>query len=239
MIRETNAGGVVLLSGDRHLGEIMCSTDAISYPLFECTASGFNQGSKNWRPPEKSRFRIGGMPYGDNFGTLLIDWEQANPKLTLQLRDEAGEVQAAHSFRLGMLQPKQEKKPNPKAKSKESDKPKDEPKRPEGVLSAEEALAKNVGDEVQVQFTVNGGRAVSMGKRILLNSDKDFQSEKNLTVAINEKAMTGKFDKATFDTFKGKTVRIKGKLSKFQEKLQIQINDAKDNEIVELDKPKE
>ena len=232
LISETKAGGVVLLSGDRHLGEILVKTDAISYPLFECTASGFNQGSKNWRPPEKSQYRIGGMPYGDHFGTLLIDWNQANPKLTMQLRDEAGDVQIAHSFRLGMLQPKQERK------GATAQRPKDGSNLPDGFITPEEALKGKPGDEVKVQFTVAGGRAVSMGKRILLNSEKDFQSETNFTVAVNEKAMTGKYDKATYDTFKGKTIRVKGKLSTFQDRLQIQVDDAGSLEIVES-KPKE
>ena len=111
--------------------------------------------------------------------------------------------------------------------------------RRDGWTRPEEAMKKALGDEIQVQFTVAGGRAVSMGKRILLNSEKDFASEKNFTIAVNEKAMTGKFDKATFDTFKDKTIRVKGKLSEFQKKLQIQINDAKDIEIVEAEKPKD
>ena len=50
--------------------------------------------------------------------------------------------------------------------------------------------------------------------------------------------MTGGFDKATFDTFKGKTIRAKGKLSEFQKKLQIQIDDAANLEIVEPKKDK-
>ena len=241
LISETKAAGVVLLSGDRHLGEILVNTDAISYPLFECTASGFNQGTKNWRPPEKSQYRIGGMPYGDHFGTLLIDWNQANPKLTMQLRDESGDVQIAHSFRLGMLQSKQERKGTTaqKPKDKPADKPKDGSKQSDGFITPEEALKGKAGDEVKVQFTVAGGRAVNMGKRILLNSEKDFQNEKNFTVAVNEKAMSGKYDKATFDTFKGKTIRVKGKLTTFQDRLQIQVNDAKDLEIVDSEKPKE
>jgi alkaline phosphatase D len=230
LIVETKANGVVLLSGDRHLGEILCKADAVNYPLFEATASGWNQGSKNWRPPEKSKYRIGGMPYGDNFGSVLIDWEQANPKITLQLRDEFGDVQIAHSFRLGMLEDKQEKK-TPK-----DEKPKDEPKRPEGVLSPAEALTKAEGTEIEIQFSVAGGRAVSMGKRILLNSEKDFNNEKNFTVVVNEKAMTGAFNKANYDTFKGKTIRAKGKVSKFQNQVQVQINDEKNLKIVESDK---
>jgi alkaline phosphatase D len=233
VINETKANGVVLLSGDRHLGEILCKTDALTYPLFEATASGWNQGSKNWRPPEKSKYRIGGMPYGDHFGMVQIDWTQDNPRITLLLRDEFGETAMSHSFRLGMLVYKQDKK------APKDEKPKDEPKRPEGVISAAEALTKAEGTEIQVQFTVVGGRAVSMGKRILLNSDKDFNNEKNFTVAVNEKAMTGVYDKATFDTFKGKVIRVKGKLTKFQGKLQIQVDSEKMIEIVKEEKKEE
>ena len=80
---------------------------------------------------------------------------------------------------------------------------------------------------------VVGGRAVGGGKRILLNSDKDFGSDRNFTVVVNEKAMTGAFDKATYDTFKGKTIRAKGKVTVFKDAPQIQIDDAKALEIVD------
>jgi DNA/RNA endonuclease YhcR with UshA esterase domain len=82
-----------------------------------------------------------------------------------------------------------------------------------------------------------GGRLT--GKRILLNSEKDFKSDMNFTVVVNDKAWTGKFDKATYDTFKGKTIKAKGKLSTFNGALQIQINDEKDLEIVEAKKNEE
>ena len=70
----------------------------------------------------------------------------------------------------------------------------------------------------------------------LLNSEKDFNNEKNFTVVVNEKAMTGAFNKANYDTFKGKTIRAKGKVSKFQNQVQVQINDEKNLKIVESDK---
>ena len=61
----------------------------------------------------------------------------------------------------------------------------------------------------------------------MLNSEKDFRSDKNFTVVVNEKAMTGPYAKATFETFKGKTIRASGKLSVFQDKLQLQLDDEK------------
>lgn len=221
LIRDTRANGVIVLSGDRHLGELSVATDAIGYPLYDVTSSGFNQADKVWRAPEKNAHRVAAMPYGDNFGLVTVDWSAADPLVSLQLRDVAGEIVVRHTFPISLLQAKGE--------------PKDAPKLPEDVIGPEEAL-KKVGETVTVQMEVKSGRAVSMGKRILLNSDKDFRGEKNFTVVVNEKAMTGKYEKATFDTFKDKTVRVKGKVTEFQKRPQIEVNDAAALEVVEKEK---
>jgi len=214
VIRDTGATGVVVLSGDRHLGELSLDTTSVGYPLYDLTSSGFNQANKDWRAPEKNSHRVSAMPYGDNFGFITIDWT-ADPIVGLQLRDVTGEIVLKQTFPLSLL------KPDSKAV-----------KLPEGVLTPLEAI-KKVGQDVTVQMEVVGGRAVSGGKRILLNSDKDFNSDKNFTVVVNEAAMTGPFDKATYDTFKGKTIRAKGKVTLFKDAPQIQIDDAKLLEIVE------
>jgi len=218
VIRNTGATGVVILSGDRHLGELSLDTSSVGYPLYDLTSSGFNQASKEWRAPEKNSHRVAAMPYGDNFGFITLDWDAPSPIVGLQLRDVTGEIVLKQTFPISLL------KPDPK----EADKP----KVPEGVLTPLEAI-KKVGEEVTVQMEVVAGRAVSGGKRILLNSDKDFNSDKNFTVVVNEKAMTGKFEKATYDTFKGKTIRAKGKVTLFKDAPQIQIDDAKLLEIVD------
>jgi alkaline phosphatase D len=229
VIRESGAGGVIVLSGDRHLADISCDPKAVGYPLYDATSSGFNQGSLNYRNPEENKYRVGGMPWGNNFGVIQIDWAASSPLVTLQLRGEDGEVAAQARVPLSRLQ---------KGEVKPAAKPADPVKLPEGVLAPAEALKKAKGDEVTVQFEVAGGNTVSGGKRILLNSLKDFKSDDNFTVVVNEKAMTGKYEKATFDTFKGKTIRAKGKLSEFQKKLQIQIDDAAMLEIVEAKEEK-
>jgi alkaline phosphatase D len=224
LIRDTGAGGVVVLSGDRHLGELsMLPADGVGYPLYDFTSSGFNQATKEWRAVESNKHRVAGMPYGDNYGLISINWESNNPEISMQLRDVNGEVVIRHAV--------------PIAKLQAQDKPKDTPKipLPEGVITAAEAT-KKVGEEVTVQMEVIAGRAVSGGKRILLNSEKDFKSEKNLTVVLNEKGMTGKWEKATFDTFKGKTIRVKGKVTLFQKQPQIEVNEEKVLVIVEAKK---
>ena len=153
---------------------------------------------------------------------IAIDWAD-DPIISLQLRHDSGEIAIQSKVKLSKLRAMGDKEPAKPAVAL-----------PDGVLSPADALKKKAGDEVTVQFAVEGGRVV--GTRILLNSDKDFKSEKNFTVVVNDKALTGKLDKATFDTFKGKTIRAKGKHSTFQEKLQIQVSDEKDIEIVEVKK---
>ncbi|MBL8866944.1 MAG: hypothetical protein JNK93_15410, partial [Planctomycetia bacterium] len=62
--------------------------------------------------------------------------------------------------------------------------------------------------------------------------EADFRDEKNFTVVMNAKSREGTWKDATGDTFKGKTVRIKGKLSKFQNQIQIEVDDEKQVEVV-------
>jgi alkaline phosphatase D len=228
LLKDTKANGVVFLSGDRHLAELSMSQEAVSYPLYDITASGFNQANKAWRAPEKNRHRVAAMPYGNNFGLVTIDWtSETSPRLTLQLRDEEGEIVVRHAIRLGMLTPNE----NVAAKPKEP-KSNEEVKRPEGVLSPAEALKGKVGDEVTMQFEVKGGRVTADKRRLFLNSEADFRDEKNFTVVMNAKSREGTWKDATGDTFKGKTVRIKGKLSKFQNQIQIEVDDEKQVELV-------
>jgi alkaline phosphatase D len=210
VLRETNAGGVVILSGDRHHGELSLSTDLIGYPLYDLTSSGFNQASKTWRAPEANSHRVAAMPYGDNFGVVTVDWSKPDPVVGLELRGDDGRVALRQTFPLSLLRAKE-----PPAKL------------PAGVLTPAEARAR-VGATATVQFRVRGGRAVSGGKRLLLNSEADYRSAKNFTVVVNEAALAG----ATFDTYKGKTIRATGTVTKYQGQVEIVVSDAKQIEIV-------
>ena len=69
--------------------------------------------------------------------------------------------------------------------------------------------------------------------RILLNSEKDFRSEKNFTVVVGAAAMTGKLAGATFGTFKGKTVRVTGAVKKYKEQTEIEVTDEAQLEFIE------
>jgi alkaline phosphatase D len=219
LIRDTKANGVVILSGDRHLGELSMENKSIGYPLYDITSSGFNQGTKNWRAPEKSTHRVGSMPFGDNFGMVLIDWSGDDPRITLQLRDEDGDVMCGAKVRLSRLKPGAGPvavEPAPM-------------KLPDGVISPADA-AKKVGQKVTVQYTVlsTGGQA-----NLYLNSDKNFRAKENFAVVLTPKAKTGKWEKAAGDTFNGKIIRATGTVKSNKDAPQIDITDEKQLEIVE------
>lgn len=104
-IADAKAGGVMFLSGDRHLAEISVTDAGVGYPVFDVTSSGMNLTAKQWRPQETNRYRVASMNYGDNFGTIMVEWEKADPVVRLQIRDLDGAVVLQQAVRLSWLQP--------------------------------------------------------------------------------------------------------------------------------------
>lgn len=90
-----NATNVIILSGDRHLSEISLlppETDGGPfYPLYEVTSSGLNQTGL---PEEENRFRVEDTEIFNqpNFGLIEVDWEQEDPSIKLEIRDDRGKV---------------------------------------------------------------------------------------------------------------------------------------------------
>jgi len=105
LIRKTGAAGVIFLTGDRHLAELSMMDGGVGYPLFDLTSSSLNASSLRWRPLEVNRHRVGTMAWGDNFGTVLIDWNRDDPLITLQIREVDGEVAISRRIPLSVLQP--------------------------------------------------------------------------------------------------------------------------------------
>ena len=215
LIRSTGANGVVILSGDRHLAEISLDPKSVGYPLYELTSSGLNQASKNWREPEKNSKRVAGMPYGDNFGLITIDWNGDNPRLTMQIRDEDGDTACGVKVRLSTLKGAGGSAPA---------------NLPAGVLSPLEA-AKRAGETVTVQFVV---QSVGGTKTLYLNSRQDFKAKDNFTLALPEKVQTEMWTKANTEKLVGKAVRATGKVEVNMYGLaQIVIADEKSLAVVE------
>lgn len=217
LLRDTKANGAVILSGDRHLAEVSLDTKTLGYPLYDVTSSGLNQGSKTWRAPEKSSHRVASMPYGDNFGMVLIDWSGDDPRLTFQIRDEDGDTTCGVKVKLSTLKPGSAVAVDPPTPL------------PEGVISPAEA-AKKVGEKVTVQFTVlsTGGAT-----NVYLNSDKNFRAKENFAVVLTPKAKAGKWEKATGETFNGKVIRATGTVKSFKDAPQLDITDPAQLEIID------
>jgi alkaline phosphatase D len=88
-IARTRANGVVMLSGDRHIGAIYKETLGTPYPLFEMTSSGMTHPWKDAK--EAGPNRVGELFTELHYGMVELDW--AARAVKLQLRDAAGKVQ--------------------------------------------------------------------------------------------------------------------------------------------------
>jgi alkaline phosphatase D len=215
LIRRTGASGVVVVSGDRHLGEISVDSEAVGYPMYDITASGLNQATRNWRPVEPNAYRVAALPYGNHFGAIEIDWKVEPPVLRLQLRHEDGEIAIQSRVPLSELQAQPPELPLP-----------------EGISSPRQALALSEGTEVTVQFQVAGGRMLGNRARLLLNSQSDHRSPSNFTVVLNNAAMVGKFADVEAKTMMGKTIRAKGRITLYNSAKQLEVTSADQLEVV-------
>ncbi len=223
LIRDTKAGGVVVLSGDRHLAELSVMDAGIGYPLYDLTSSGLNQGYvKGWRAQEVNRHRVATMNTGHNFGLVTIDWDRPDPLIRLQIRDESGEVTIQEKVPLSVLQPGV-------LKSKGSQRAR---------LATGELLTKDVIEKyldkrctVELQVTATGASATL----VFLNSASDRQSEDNFTVVL-DKAAQAKLKEAGVTVprthYEGKSIRATGVLSLFRERPQIIVSDPAQIEIL-------
>ncbi len=118
LLRRTQAQGVVVVSGDRHMAELSALTpaDGIPYPLYDLTTSGLNQpiaqepkaGQKPaTRKPQPNRYRLHEHPYtGSNFGLMRIRWDGPNPSLRLEVCGLGGEVVISRDIPFSEICPK-------------------------------------------------------------------------------------------------------------------------------------
>lgn len=101
LIRDTKANGVILLSGDRHHAEITRHEMAIGYPLFDVTSSSLNAPSQPKNEPNAER--VGELFTPVNFGWIEIDWNDADPTVTLAIRNVQGRAVLSYRFPLSSL----------------------------------------------------------------------------------------------------------------------------------------
>jgi len=91
LLVQTQAEGVVFLSGDRHEAELSCAMlPGVGYPVFEFTASSFNRPLGFGTDENPWRVRgVAAIPTA-NFGAIAIDWERT--ALTFTSLDPTGGV---------------------------------------------------------------------------------------------------------------------------------------------------
>jgi len=100
LVRRTGAGGMVVISGDRHYAEFSVDRKDVPYPVYDFTSSGLNTV---WPPGagEPNGARIAGPSIVPNYGLLVIDWERR--AITAEIRDEYGGLLLRHKVRLRNL----------------------------------------------------------------------------------------------------------------------------------------
>jgi alkaline phosphatase D len=94
LITDTGAKGVVIISGDRHFGEVsrIPPTQKL-YPIFDLTSSGLASGRDPLK--EANPYRITpDVPYtGVNFGTITIIWDAMHgPQVEFKIHDGNGKA---------------------------------------------------------------------------------------------------------------------------------------------------
>ena len=101
LIQQTEASGVVFLSGDVHWGEISrLDSSHVDYPLYDVTSSGLTQ---IWQTTEYNDNRLGSVVTEEHFGLLDIDWSQPDPVITMALINMAGETLSSTRTTIGEI----------------------------------------------------------------------------------------------------------------------------------------
>jgi alkaline phosphatase D len=98
LVRETEAKGVVFVSGDRHTGFLYKDDTALPYPAHEITASSLNVAFAE-TTTEMDRAQVGEGYPPENFGAIGIDWTAGT--VSLEIKSNTGETvrQVTAAFR--------------------------------------------------------------------------------------------------------------------------------------------
>ena len=101
LINDTHANGILFLTGDTHRAQFSKRTQGVPYPLWEVNSSGLTE-NVDWPAPDSSR--LGGYYTEDNYGLLRIDWREADPEITMEIRDVDNDLVLQNTIRLSELQ---------------------------------------------------------------------------------------------------------------------------------------
>ena len=102
LIKKHQVNGVIIISGDTHWGEISKYQQNLDYPLIEMTSSGLTE---KWKDVSPNKHRVGDFTHNVNYGDLSIDWQQADPAISLKLKGIDGKVIMQSAFSLSSISP--------------------------------------------------------------------------------------------------------------------------------------
>lgn len=97
LIQKTKPAIPIILSGDRHVGEMSkYKLNGYTYPLYEVTSSGMThfREAKNGG----NRYRIGEQVGALNYGMLQINWAENATTITMQIKGENGKVYLQETY---------------------------------------------------------------------------------------------------------------------------------------------
>jgi alkaline phosphatase D len=106
LIRTTGAGGVVILSGDRHEGGVYrLPPSIVPYPVYEVTSSSLTHSFRTSGPADEEAdpFRMGSAVHQNNFGAVRIDWGLRQLSVSLYSSDDCGLARQVECYLLGSI----------------------------------------------------------------------------------------------------------------------------------------
>ncbi len=86
LIIKSNANGILIISGDRHIAELSkIELEGLSYPLYDFTASGLTH---TWSEgmTESNKYRVGELIAKLNYGLIQFQWEKDSVELQLSVK---------------------------------------------------------------------------------------------------------------------------------------------------------
>jgi alkaline phosphatase D len=107
-IKQNRIPGVVFLSGDRHMSELIKLEDSTFYPLYDYTSSSLTAGLSRPRGKEvENPYRVPGTLVSDahNFGVLRFSGPRTERVMTMECRDLDGKVRWTQTVRASDLRP--------------------------------------------------------------------------------------------------------------------------------------
>jgi alkaline phosphatase D len=102
-LRDAEAEGVVIVSGDRHWAELSVEPEALGYPLYDMTSSSLNQKHGRGTPTDNAYRALPQTFHEENFGVIEVDWDADRPSVSLRVIDVAGEPQIEQTIPLETL----------------------------------------------------------------------------------------------------------------------------------------